>query len=439
MRIFNIPFVLLVFGSLSFLPACKKSASTNTVTPTPPPVTVTITENFESGSKTAYTPGNVQLSSGAWYFDDALLGNSASDHKEGTQAIRIENTGSATMLFDKATGASTVTMKYAVYGGDGASTFQLLASVDGGVTFKIVTNEVSVTAASLQKISFDINIPGTVRFKIQKVTGGANQINIDNFDIQPYATPAADNDHMLLGNISRAAMLLDSANNYLMVKDYYDLSYSRDRAIPNWVSWHLYQSDIGSVSRVEDFRFDPMVPSNWYAVQPADYSGSGFDKGHNCPSGDRTSTDAANSATFLMTNMIPQAPINNQQTWANMENYIRQQVQTGMEAYIIMGNYGAGGTGNNGYTTSIYSGGITVPAHVWKVVVLIPNGNNDLSRIDTATRVITVNTVNENAISSNWKTYRTSVKEIETATGYHFFSALPQLVQDYLKAKVDNK
>ncbi|WP_255412675.1 DNA/RNA non-specific endonuclease [Chitinophaga sp. S165] len=39
-----------------------------------------------------------------------------------------------------------------------------------------------------------------------------------------------------------------------------------------------------------------------------------MDRGHNCPSADRTST-TANSSTFLMTNMIPQAPQNNQQTW----------------------------------------------------------------------------------------------------------------------------
>jgi endonuclease G, mitochondrial len=140
-----------------------------------------------------------------------------------------------------------------------------------------------------------------------------------------------------------------------------------------------------------------------------------------------------------MTNMIPQAPVNNQQTWANMENYIRQQVQTGMEAYIIMGSYGAGGTGSNGTVSTISAGAITVPSQVWKVVVLIPNGNGDLSRIDTATRVITVNTPNINTISTNWKSFRTNVKEIEMATGYHFFSALPQLVQDYLKTKVDNK
>jgi endonuclease G len=49
-----------------------------------------------------------------------------------------------------------------------------------------------------------------------------------------------------------------------------------------------------------------------------------------------------------MTNMIPQAPNNNQQTCANLENDLREQVKAGNEVYIIMGSYGIGGTGKNG-------------------------------------------------------------------------------------------
>ena len=139
-----------------------------------------------------------------------------------------------------------------------------------------------------------------------------------------------------------------------------------------------------------------------------------------------------------MTNMIPQAPNNNQQTWNNMEDYIRGQINTGKEAYVIMGNYGAGGTGSNGYATTINGGKITVPAFVWKVVVLIDNGDGDVARINTTTRVIAVITPNTNIINSNWKNYRTTVDAIETATGYDLLTVLPNALQDVLEAKVDN-
>jgi len=95
------------------------------------------------------------------------------------------------------------------------------------------------------------------------------------------------------------------------------------------VSWHLGPADLGSAARQDDFRADTDLPSGWYQVKPSDYTGYGFDRGHNCPSADRTATLDDNSATFLMSNMMPQAPQNNQQTWGNLEDYYRKLVGQG--------------------------------------------------------------------------------------------------------------
>jgi endonuclease G len=247
-----------------------------------------------------------------------------------------------------------------------------------------------------------------------------------------------DNDHMFFGNPGNAAFLLDSVNNYLMRKDYYALSYSRDRGTPNWVSWHLFSNDIGSVSRQDDYREDITLPAGWYQVTDASYNSSGFDRGHNTPSGDRTNTVAANSSTFLMTNMIPQAQYNNQIVWAGMEDSLRRLVSLGNELYIIMGSYGVGGTGNGGYKTSIDGGRVTVPASIWKIAIVMPNGDNDSARVTTSTRVIAVNVPNTNTLLSSWKNYRTSVDAIEAATGYDLISKLPAILQAVLEARVDN-
>jgi endonuclease G len=77
--------------------------------------------------------------------------------------------------------------------------------------------------------------------------------------------------------------------------------------------------------------------------------------------------------------MIPQAPVNNQQTWANLEAYGR--TKSGYEVYIIMGCYGAGGTGSAGSATTINNGNITVPSNIWKVLVILPQGTYDVSRV----------------------------------------------------------
>ena len=254
--------------------------------------------------------------------------------------------------------------------------------------------------------------------------------------VAPAATLPAD-DNLALGNPSGAVASTASPANYLLTRPQYTSSYHRDQGKPNWVSWHLGTADLGTAPRQDDFRADADLPSGWYQVKPSDYSGSGFDRGHNCPSADHTATVADNSATFLMSNMMPQAPNNNQQTWGNLEDYCRTLVRAGNELYIVCGSYGKGGTGSAGYYTTIAGGKVTVPAHCWKVVVVLPAGTNDLKRITGSTRVIAVNTPNENSLSSNWGTYRTSVDALESATGYDLLSALPTGLQATLEAQTD--
>jgi endonuclease G len=253
----------------------------------------------------------------------------------------------------------------------------------------------------------------------------------------PGATAQNLPEHLTLGNPSGATADLAQPTNYLLLKPQYALSYHRDRGIPNWVSWHLTPDWRGSAARQDDFRPDDTLPTGWYQVQATSYTGSGFDRGHNCPSADRTSSVADNSATFLMTNMMPQAPRNNQQTWANLEDYSRTLLGSDNEVYVICGSYGRGGTGTNGYATTLDQGRVTVPARCWKVVVVLPTGINDASRVSASTRVIAIDTPNDNSISTTWGSYRTSVDAIETATGLDLLSAVPTAIQQVIEARID--
>ncbi|MGV3586282.1 MAG: DNA/RNA non-specific endonuclease [Adhaeribacter sp.] len=245
-------------------------------------------------------------------------------------------------------------------------------------------------------------------------------------------------EHLLLGNPSNATAEESNYNNYLLDKPQFAVSYSRDRGIPNWVSWHVNRDWMGDAPRQDNFRTDNTLPTSWYKVNTYAYSGSGFDRGHNCPSADRSNTPEDNTATFLMTNIIPQAPTHNRETWGNLEEYIRTLIeQGGQECYIIMGSYGKGGTGSNGFKETIAGGKITVPAQIWKVVVVIPEGDDDGNRINQQTRVIAVNTPNTNNANPDWTTYLTTVDAIEAATGYDLLSALPDEIEKIIEAKVD--
>jgi endonuclease G len=251
------------------------------------------------------------------------------------------------------------------------------------------------------------------------------------------ATATRDN-NLAMGNPSGAVADAYYYWNYLVTKPQYTMSYHRDRGTPNWVSWHLSSAWLGSTPRQDNFGPDNSLPAGWYRVTSTSYTGSGFDRGHQCPSADRTGSIADNSATFLMSNMIPQAPQNNQRTWAGLENYCRTLVDAGNELYIICGSYGKGGTGSAGYATTLDAGRVTVPTRVWKVIVVMPNGTGDAARVTSTTRVIAINTPNDNALDVNWGTYRTTVDAIEQATGYDLLSAVSASVQSVVEARVDN-
>jgi hypothetical protein len=154
---------------------------------------VLLTQGFEVGStspKTAYdvaptgssSGDNVTLSGNSWNMFDALIGNLSADQKNGSWSARIRNTGKITMLFDVTGGISTVTISSATYGSDPASQWGLFYSVDGGTTWTQSGSNIT-TGATLAAQTFTINVTGSARLEIRKLTGGTNRINIDDITI----------------------------------------------------------------------------------------------------------------------------------------------------------------------------------------------------------------------------------------------------------------
>jgi endonuclease G len=232
---------------------------------------------------------------------------------------------------------------------------------------------------------------------------------------------------LLLGNPSNAGK---AADNFLLEHPQYALSYNRARGGPNWVSWHTDASDLGQIERGK-FRPDPELPASW-RITPTDYKGSGFDRGHVCPSGDRTASREANDATFYMSNMLPQTAALNQHVWADLENYLRDQIRAGNEIYQV-----AGGAGSAG---SIAGGEVTVPQVCWKVAVILPEGDGDLRRIGPRTRVLAVgmpNVEDSRLQNGDWRSYLTTTDKIEAATSLDLLSALPDAVEKALEQKKD--
>jgi endonuclease G len=238
---------------------------------------------------------------------------------------------------------------------------------------------------------------------------------------------------MLLGNPDNATSRADNKEHFLLQYNQLALSYNDTLRFPNWVAWHLNAGDIGSASRGQ-FQPDSHLPSGFTMVTPNDYTRTGYDRGHNCPSADRSDTRANNDAVFLMSNMTPQAHGLNAGPWEQLESYCRDLAKRGNELYIVCGHGFSAPTHD-----TVGRVHIAVPDFAWKVVVVIPDqSGNDLNRITAQTRVIAVKMPNINTVSKQtWTRYIVTPSAIEQATGLRLFTALPPGVATALKAKLD--
>jgi endonuclease G, mitochondrial len=241
--------------------------------------------------------------------------------------------------------------------------------------------------------------------------------------------------HLTFGNPSAATSQIENSDNYLLIKPQYALSYNRSKGIPNWVSWQLNPSWLGDVPRQDDFRPDSSLPTGWYRVTPNDYTNSGFDRGHMIPSEDRGAKVEDNSATFLMTNILPQSPDNNRGPWVQLESYCRELVKQGKELYIVAGGLDAGGTGEKG-TMSAIAGKVAVPENTWKTILVLDRPGGQVSETSRTLAVIIPN--NQGIRLAKWQQFRVSVDEVEQRTGYDFFSNVPVEIQAAIESKVDS-
>lgn len=112
----------------------------------------------------------------------------------------------------------------------------------------------------------------------------------------------------------------------------------------------------------------------------------------------------------------------------------------GNELYITAGVSGTGGVGSNGGSSTVGAGKVVVPEVLWKVILVLPVGQDDVCRVNRSTRVIAVWMPNLQSVGSQpWTNFRTSVDSIESLTGLDFFANVPQSVQTAIESTVDQQ
>lgn len=142
----------------------------------------------------------------------------------------------------------------------------------------------------------------------------------------------------------------------------YALDYDSTAKIPVWDAHVLTAShSYGCVARSNAFAADESLPAG-QAAKPSDYLHSGYDIGHMSPDADFSYDAALERQSFILTNMAPQLPGLNRQTWKYLEEDIREWAYGGRTLWIITGPvYSDAGK-------KIGPDKVTVPTAFWKVI-----------------------------------------------------------------------
>lgn len=86
----------------------------------------------------------------------------------------------------------------------------------------------------------------------------------------------------------------------------YSLLYDSELKLAYWVAYPYCSYYDGSAGRNEKWAYDPEISSSLQVNLKNSYGISGYDRGHQIPSGDRQRDVASNQTTFYYTNMTPQ-------------------------------------------------------------------------------------------------------------------------------------
>ena len=265
-------------------------------------------------------------------------------------------------------------------------------------------------------------------------TGASTSITIET----PTTAPLADyskNDEF--GDPTSANT--SNANDFLITRPQYVISYNQSRGTPNWVAYELDNRQFGSEDRCNCFTADPSLPSD-KQIYTSDYTNGGFDRGHMARSADRTVANVDNATTFYLTNIVPQQADLNQGVWAQFENALGDSAKAGRAVYIVTGPIYSS---SHALVFLKNEGRIAVPDSTWKVALIGPaSGGAPFTRGNVQSwddvsglTVMAVNMPNVAGVRNDpWQKYLTTVDRIEQSTGYDILSLLQTSFQDALEA-----
>lgn len=202
----------------------------------------------------------------------------------------------------------------------------------------------------------------------------------------------------------------------------YLVAYDESRANPAWAAYRIPgERKYGNLPRPRRFATD----SRTYArVAHEDYTNSGYDRGHMTPNLAIASRfgEEAQRETFLMSNIVPQSPALNQGPWRLLEEQLSETTApSSRDVWVVVGPIY-----NSSEPERRVNGKAVVPSAFFMVVA------TQTTRGPMLDAYVMPQTASRNA---NFRTFRTTVQEVQTTTGLDFYWELP----DPLEFKIEGE
>ena len=200
--------------------------------------------------------------------------------------------------------------------------------------------------------------------------------------------------------------------------NYFKIYYNTQRRLAEYVTYELTAEHLKNkdAQRANKFVVDhKLMAQNIPFVAPSEYTKSGYDRGHLAPSGDFAWDQNANDATFVMSNMVPQTPNLNRDSWKRLEDQVRRWACGEEKITVVTGPV------LSEHLPRMKSG-LEIPQKFFKIIIDETPPKKSISFVYSQDD-------RGNMLAKN----KVQLSEVESITGLAFNYAFPDLANDKVR------
>jgi endonuclease G len=198
----------------------------------------------------------------------------------------------------------------------------------------------------------------------------------------------------------------------------YAFVYNEKHEQAKWIAYCLTKKETeGSLERTDHFVEDPIVKTG--TATNADYSKSGFDRGHLAPAADMKWSELAMDESFYYSNMSPQLPAFNRGIWKKLEEQVRDWAVSLDSVLIVTGPI------LSESLPSIGTNKVSVPKFYYKAI---------LDFKGTHSKAIAFIMPNKGS-KAPLMSFAVTIDELEKLTGMNLFYQLDDHLEQSVEAK----